>query len=36
MIVHVGDAATCSYKNVMIRTVDTDIVVRAVDALKFL
>ena len=35
MTVHVGDAAKCSYKNVMIRTVDTDIVVLAVDALKF-
>ena len=36
MTVHVGDAAKCSYKNVMIRTVDTDIVVLAVDALKFI
>ena len=36
MIVHIGDDAKSSYKNVMIRTVDTDIVVLAVDALKFL
>ena len=33
MIVHVGDAAKCRYNNVLIRTVDTDIVVIAVDAL---
>ena len=36
MIVHVGDDVKCSYKNVMIRTVDTNIVVIAVDALKFI
>ena len=36
MTVHVGDTAKCSYKNVMIRTVDTNIVVPAVDALKFI
>ena len=36
MTVHVGDAAKCSYKNIMIRTVDTNIVVPAVIALKFI